>query len=136
MDGRLTGLENVPKADLSEVGSYNGIEPFAADGDMWATWDDKSLYVSAVVRESDHRTARKIAWLPAGDSIGIGVQPGEPGEGPGAWGAHWYMLYAGDTVAEGRVYSLNPCRRTVRWGPRRAPTSGSPAASGPGRRPA
>ncbi|MEE1770054.1 glycosyl hydrolase [Streptomyces sp. JV185] len=101
VDGRLTGLENVPKMDLSEVGSYNGIEPSAADGDMWATWDDKNLYVSAVVREKDHRTARKIAWLPAGDSIGIGVQPGKPGEGLGSWGADWYMLYAGDTVTEG-----------------------------------
>ncbi|MDV9202851.1 hypothetical protein, partial [Streptomyces sp. Wh19] len=101
VDGRLTGLGNVPKVDLSEVGSYSGIEPGVADGDMWATWDDKNLYVSAVVREKDHRTAQKVAWLPAGDSIGIGVQPGRPGEGLGRWGADWYMLYAGDTVTEG-----------------------------------
>ncbi|SFY20299.1 glycosyl hydrolase [Streptomyces atratus] len=101
VDGRLTGLENVPKVDLSEVGSYNGIELSVADGDMWATWDDKNLYVSAVVREKNHRTAQRIAWLPAGDSIGIGVQPGKPGEGLGSWGADWYMLYAGDTVTEG-----------------------------------
>jgi hypothetical protein len=101
VDGRLTGLENVPKVDLSEVGSYNGIEPSAADGDIWATWDDKNLHVSAIVREKDHRTARKIAWLPAGDSIGIGVHPGKPGEGLGSWGADWYMLHAGDTVTQG-----------------------------------
>ncbi|MFD7624216.1 hypothetical protein, partial [Streptomyces sp. NPDC059802] len=101
VDGKLTGLGNAPKVDLSEVGSYNGIEPSVADGDMWATWDDKNLYVSAVVREKNHRAAQKVAWLPAGDSIGIGVQPGKPGEGLGSWGADWYMLYAGDTVTEG-----------------------------------
>ncbi|MFG3241989.1 glycosyl hydrolase [Streptomyces sp. NPDC048157] len=101
VDGRLTGLGNVPKVDLSEVGTYNGIEPSVVDGDLWATWDDKNLYVSAVVREKDHRTARKVAWLPAGDSIGIGVQPGKPGEGLGRWGADWYMLYAGDTLTQG-----------------------------------
>ncbi|MFH8514237.1 hypothetical protein ACH4CE_03695 [Streptomyces gelaticus] len=101
VDGRLIGLENVPKVDLSEVGSYNGIEPSVADGDMWATWDDKNLYVSAIVREKDHRTAQKTAWLPSGDSIGIGVQPDKPGEGLGSWGADWYMLYAGDTLTQG-----------------------------------
>ncbi|MFE6666581.1 glycosyl hydrolase [Streptomyces sp. NPDC057697] len=101
VDGRLTGLENVPEVDLSEVGTYSGIDSSAADGDLWATWDDKNLYVSAVVREKDHRTARQVAWLPAGDSIGIGVQPGGPGEGLGRWGADWYMLYAGDTATEG-----------------------------------
>ncbi|MFJ4573782.1 glycosyl hydrolase [Streptomyces sp. NPDC088846] len=99
--GKLTGLRNAPRIDLSEVGSYNGIEPSTADGDMWATWDDKNLYVSAVVREKDCRKPEKVAWLPAGDSIGIGVQPGKPGEGLGRWGADWYMLYAGDTVEQG-----------------------------------
>ncbi|MEV5675340.1 glycosyl hydrolase [Streptomyces sp. NPDC052179] len=99
--GELTGLRGVPKVDLSEVGSYKGIDASAADGDMWATWDDKNLYVSAVVREKDYRAPEKVAWLPAGDSIGIGVQPGKPGDGLGRWGADWYMLYAGDTTREG-----------------------------------
>ncbi|MEE1741257.1 glycosyl hydrolase [Streptomyces sp. BE147] len=101
VDGKLTGLAGVPKVDLSEVGSYQGIAPSVTDGDMWATWDERNLYVSAVVREKDYRAPEKVAWLPAGDSIGIGVQPGKPGEGLGRWGADWYMLYAGDTTQEG-----------------------------------
>ncbi|MEU0565077.1 glycosyl hydrolase [Nonomuraea sp. NPDC005983] len=94
--GRLEGLDDVPVVDLATVGTYNKINADVADGDLWATWDRRNLYVSAVVHEPTHKVAARNEWLPAGDSIGIGLQPGQPGEGLGRWGAEWYMLYAGE----------------------------------------
>lgn len=104
-EGQLTGLTNVPKIDMSQVGTYSGITADEADADLWATWDEQNLYVSAVVREKDYRPAKKLNWLPAGESIGIGVQPGKPGEGLGAWGAEWYMLYAGESLEGSGIYA-------------------------------
>ncbi|GGT45657.1 hypothetical protein ACFFV7_44580 [Nonomuraea spiralis] len=96
-DGKLRGLDGVPAIDLATVGTYNKIDASVADGDFWATWDQRNLYVAAVVTEPVHKAAAKNEWLPAGDSIGIGLQPGQPGDGLGRWGAEWFMLYAGET---------------------------------------
>lgn len=103
--GVLTGLDGVPTIDLATVGNYKSITAADADADMWATWDKKNLYVSAVVHEETYHKATNPNWLPAGDSIGIGLQSTKPGAGLGSWGADWYMLYAGDSNAGGAVYT-------------------------------
>ncbi|MEU6998404.1 glycosyl hydrolase [Nonomuraea sp. NPDC046570] len=103
-NGKLTGLDKAPVIDLASVGAYKTIGAADADADMWATWDHRHLYVSAVVKEETYRPAKKAFWLPAGDSLGIGVQPGKPGAGLGAWGAEWYMLFAGQSAEGNKVF--------------------------------
>lgn len=103
-DGKLEGLDRVPVIDLAAVGSYQKITAAEADGDMWVSWDKTNLYVSAVVTEATYRKAKNALWLPAGDSIGIGLQASKPGEGLGKWGAEWFMLYAGDSPEGGQVF--------------------------------
>ncbi|MFC9558652.1 glycosyl hydrolase [Agromyces sp. NPDC056965] len=102
--GQLSGLDDVPAIDLAAVGNFQKIDAATADGDVWTTWDKRHLYVSAVVHEEQYQPAKRAEWLPAGDSIAIGLQPGRPGGGLGSWGADWYMLYAGQSLEGNGVY--------------------------------
>ena len=101
VDGSLVGLDSVPAIDLAEVGSYTGVSAKDLSGTMWTAWDRKNLYVAARVKEATYTVQPDPLWLQAGDSVGIGLEPGKAGKGLGTWGAAWYDLYAGQTTGAG-----------------------------------
>jgi hypothetical protein len=71
---------------------------------MWMTWDDRNLYIAARVLESGYMVQTNPRWLQAGDSVGIGLQSGEPGAELGTSGADWYNLYVGQTGSGPAVF--------------------------------
>jgi hypothetical protein len=89
-----------PDGDPSEVSDHSPIS-LPADGetrndptlsaDVWLTWDERALQVTAVVDDATHAQPEtgKSTWK--GDSIQFGVAPGAPGDSP-TFAAHIFAL--------------------------------------------
>ncbi|REF36741.1 sugar-binding protein [Thermasporomyces composti] len=83
VDGVLDDLDGVRGVDLAAegtvvMGDYGGTEDLS--GQLWLTWDDEALYLSALITDDAHAQPYTGSDIWSGDSIQIGVAVGMPGE--------------------------------------------------------
>jgi len=73
--------------ELSDPSSLSVADDFAVfrgssdsiGGDVWYTWDDSNFYLAAALDDDDHSQDRSAGELYRGDSLQLGIAPGEPG---------------------------------------------------------
>ncbi|MFF8186842.1 sugar-binding protein [Microbacterium sp. NPDC016588] len=75
-DGVLDDLTGV----ASQKPTGPGVDPDTLDADVWFTWDDDNLYLTASVHDDVHRQTDTGTATWRGDSIQFGVASGWPGE--------------------------------------------------------
>lgn len=76
VDGVLDDLTGV----ASQKPTAPGVDPATLDADVWFTWDDDNLYLTASVHDDVHRQTDTGTATWRGDSIQFGVASGWPGE--------------------------------------------------------
>lgn len=120
VDGRLDDLSDVPSLGLATTGVLGKADGFTGfggatdlSGDVWITWDDDHLYLSAQVIDNDHYQPYLGFELWEGDSIQLGVAPGLPGESQ-----EWYdftlaLTPTGPTIHGTHSTTVGPSLGTV-----------------------
>lgn len=102
IDGVAGEVLDLPSLDLVADGvnvmtGYRG--PSDLSGDIWSTWDEDNLYLSAVIVDDVHAQPNSGEQIWAGDSIQFAISQGTPGEG-----AKWYEAGMALTPAGPQVY--------------------------------
>lgn len=83
VDGVADDLTGVPGVDLTaegtiQIGDHTG--PDDLGGNLWATWDEQALYLTATVTDDVHAQPNTGERIWDGDSIQVAVSAGTPGE--------------------------------------------------------
>ncbi len=86
-DGEPDDLTAVPGVELPRQGRiempvYGGDNDLG--GDVWVTWDEEHLNISAAIRDDSFSQTRSQSQIWMGDSVQFAVSPGMPGDS-GDW---------------------------------------------------
>ncbi|MER7471373.1 sugar-binding protein [Micromonospora sp. NPDC000018] len=121
VDGALDDLAQAPRIDLVADGQvkipsrYEGAHDLS--GNVWLTWDDQFLYLSARVSDNQHVQSATGDQIFTGDSIQLAIGAGLPGESE-----QWYEYGVARTPEGPQVY------RWLTAGDPAGPVTGLPVA--------